>query len=519
MTLALLSIAWMLGIVVADRLPVAGSILVGGALCGMVWAVLAWRVPPARLAGLLLLMATLGALRYQAALVAPEPQSVWLLPSGSPVSIAGLIHEEPRRSETGQRVVMRAQAAALGGNAAAVEGLVLLNLPTYPTYTYGQYLIVHGSLEPPPAAARPGLFDYREYLARRSIFVLMEAPDVERLPQRGGNPLLVALGDLRRYCNTLLIRNLPEPQASVAAGMLLGYQATIPEPVYTAFRDSGTVHLLVISGWHLSLVAVLVAGLARRMQAGRSTTFWLALTAIWLYALFVGATGTVLRAAVMASLVALAAATERRAEPWTLLLAACLGLSLWNPQILWDLSFQLSALATAGLMAFGRPLQQWLATHPPFVWPGLGWAADVLAATLAAQAGVLPLLMYHFGNLSLIAPLANLLLVPAVPIAMLAGAVAMLAGLLVSPLAGLPVVGEVVGAIVAGGWLFAWLPLAFLTVAAEWLAALPGSVVQITVFPVWLLVLYYALVGAGYWLLRGSRAILNTAIGLLADRA
>jgi competence protein ComEC len=329
----------------------------------------------------------------------------------------------------------------------------------------------------------------------------VQEPEVQVLRGNAGNPLLVALLGFRDTCHARLLRALPEPQASVAAGMLLGLKAAVPDPTYDAFARTGLVHLLVVSGWHLSLVAGLLTGLAAHLRLGRGASFWVALAGIWLYALFVGATPTVLRAALMASLIVLAGSTSRKAEPWTLLLAACLALTLWEPQMLWDVGFQLSALATASLFAFSAPLHRWLEHLPALRWSGARAVTSTLAATLAVQVLVLPLILYHFGNLSLVAPLANVLLVPLVPFAMLLGALALVVSLAVAPLAG-------------GLWLVAWLPFAALTGGAAWLAELPGASLRLPAFPLWVLFGYYALVFIGWmgqkWVRRWHTAVVWT---------
>jgi competence protein ComEC len=496
MLLALLAIAWMIGIVATDVLPLAGEMLVGSALLGVGTAVAGWQTPRLRVVGLCLLAASLGGLRYLGVQPDTTPQSVWLLAGHGTVMVEGHVAQEPRRTETGQQVVLHTVAARRDGQASAVQGRLLVQVPSYPVYHYGQRLLVRGALEQPPTATRPNAFDYRDYLARKQIYALLHEPEIEVLPGNAGNPLLVAVLNVRNACQELVLRALPEPQASVAAGMLLGLKSSIPDDVYETFGQTGLAHLLVVSGWHLSLVAVLLMGVAARLRLGRGGTFWVALAGIWLYALFVGASATVLRAAIMASLLVLASSTRRQAEPWTLLLAACLGLSLWNPHLLWDLGFQLSVLATASLFAFSQPVQHWLERLPLLRWPGAHFITNVLAATLAVQVLILPLILYHFGNLSLVAPLANVVIVPVVPFAMILGAAALAVNLLLAPLAAVPLVG----ALAWGAWLVAWLPFAYMTEAARLLAALPWAAIRVPAFPLWLLFAYYAVVGGWWWL-------------------
>jgi competence protein ComEC len=486
-----LACAWMCGIVAADLgllspLPaqVAAALTL---LC-------AWplrRSTPLLRADLLLLVAALGGWRYHAAQIPTTPRSVWQL-AGREVLLTGYVRDDPKRTDDGQQLVFAAESTALAGRVAAVEGSVQLTLPPYPTYQYGQRLRVAGELQAPRAPRRPGEFDYRAYLARKGIFVLMREPELRVLEGTAGNPLLGALLAFRDRCRAVLLRELPEPQASIAIGVLLGLQATIPPEVYGTFSVTGTSHILVVSGWNFSIVAAMLAGLAGRLRLGRGATLLLTLAVLWTYALFVGASATVLRAAVMASLIVLAGALGRRGDPWTLLFAASWALSAVDPYTLWDLGFQLSALATASLFAFGKPVERLLGRVPLLKHPWLGWANEALTATLAAQILALPPILYHFGNLSLIAPLANVLLVPVVPYVMLLATLALLAGLVWLPL------GQ-------GAALVAWLPLAWLTEGARVLAEAPFAAIQLPRFPLSMLLAYYALVIGGWlWAQRRS---------------
>lgn len=501
MLLALLAIAWMLGIVTTDVCRLAGVQLWWLTGSGLFSVVVGWRIGRVRLAGLCLLFAALGGLRYQSVQVETTSRSVWQLVGRGDVIVEGSVEDDSQRSEEGQRLVVRTEAAQIGERSGRVEGLLLIKLPPYPIYQYGQRLLVQGELERPRAADRPNAFDYREYLARKRIFALMDEPVVQVLPGNRGNPLLVMLLTFRNYCYTLLVRALPEPQASVAAGMLLGLKAAIADEVYTTFSVTGTSHILVVSGWNLTIVAAAWIGIARRLRLGGSGTFWGAFGAIWVYALFVGMTATVVRAALMASLTTLALSTERRAEPWTLLLTASMGLTCLDPQTLWDLGFQLSALATASLFAFGEPVEQWLRRCPPLNWSTLAWLTEALGATLAAQVLALPIILYHFGNLSLVAPLANVVIVPLVPYAMLLGASALLINLIAQPLAGWL---SLVGWLSYGLWMVTWLPFAYITEGVNLLARIPWAAVQLPPFPLWMLLAYYAIVG-GWWLWRMQR--------------
>jgi competence protein ComEC len=467
---------------------------------GLVGAAIAGPVRQLRLAALLLLAIALGGLRYQPVTHLRDDVTIWRLADRGEILVQGIVSADPKWTEEGQQIILKTEAARREDIAAPIDGLLLVNLPPYPTYHYGQRLIVRGIIREPPPARRPNAFNYRSYLARKRIFAMMQEPAaVTAQPGNAGNPALVALLAFRTHCHSLMLRALPEPEASVAGGMLLGLKATIPDRIYTTFSANGITHVLVISGWHLSLVASVITGVATRLRFSRGQTFWFSLVAIWIYALFVGATGTVLRAALMASLTVLATATERKTEPWTLLMAAALGLTLWNPHILWDLGFQLSMLATASIFAFLTPIQAWLEDWPPLRWWASGWITDPLSVTLAAQTLALPLILYHFGNLSLVSPLSNVLLVPAVPYVMMLCAIALAINVPAALLGSIAGIGIVAGWVAQGLWLVAWLPITYMTSGAALLASVPGASLPLPPFPLWLLLGYYGAV-AGWWL-------------------
>lgn len=483
MWLIFLALAWIVGLVIADGYALPSGMLALLALGGALLAGLARRAPRLRLAALALCCVACAGVRLAWAEVAVTPQSVQLLNERGDMVVEGVVIDDPRRTADGQRITLQAARAQVQGRWQASEGLVLATLPTYPEWHYGDRLRLYGVLSTPRDAERAGQFDYRQYLARKHIFSIMKPQSVQGLAGGAGGPWRFLL-DLRDHARHVLLRELPEPQASLAVGILLGLQSTIPDDVSADFSATGTSHILVISGWNISIIAAALYNLAAALKLSKRRAFWPILAAIWLYTLFVGATPTVIRAAVMGTIVVVGQRLERPAHAWTTLFAACWAMTLWDPQTLWDLGFQLSALATASLFAFGKGTEALLMRTPLRVgW--LGWAREALTATLAAQVLALPLILYQFGNLSVIAPLANVVLLPVVPYAMLFGALALVAGMVYLPL------GQ-------GLALLAYLFLAWLTEGARWFARVPGAAIQLPPFPLWLLLAYYAIVIGGW---------------------
>jgi competence protein ComEC len=483
-TLIVLVIAWLLGILGADILPVPAALLAAMAGAGVLLAVGVRHHRMQRLAALALACAALGGLRLELAHVPTTAQSVWLLNDHGGLTLEGVVVEDPKRTADGQRVLLMAERATQDGTARPATGLVLAKLPAYPERRYGDRLRLTGALTTPREAERPGQFDYRAYLARKRIFALMEPTSAQLVSERNASPAWMALLELRDGARRVLLRELPEPQASLAVGILLGLQSSIPADVSATFSATGTSHILVISGWNISIIAAALYSAAEGLRLPKRKAFWAILFTIWLYTLFVGATPTVIRAAVMGTIVVIGQRLERPAHAWTTLFAACWAMTLWDPQTLWDMGFQLSALATASLFAFGKDTEALLLRTPLRVaW--LDWAREALTATLAAQILALPLILYQFGNLSIVAPIANVALLPMVPSAMLFGAIALIGGMIWLTL---------------GQWLAlpAYLFLAWLTEGARLFASMPYAAVQLPPFPLWVLLGYYAIVVGGW---------------------
>jgi competence protein ComEC len=207
---------------------------------------------------------------------------------------------------------------------------------------------------------------------------------------------------------------VPAPESALLLGIVLGQRADVPHDLSRAFAASGTTHLLAISGFNMTIVATAVA-LALRGRVGPVVRAVTSVVAIVAYSLLVGLSPSVLRAALMASVAACGIVSGRRAATANALCAAVTAMLIADPSSIDDLGFQLSALATAGLVLWQASLAERLAFLPSPL-------RDGIATTIAATAPTLPVVAGAFGRLSLISPVANLVCVPLFPLLMLAGA-------------------------------------------------------------------------------------------------
>ena len=407
--------AFLAGIVLGTWLPplplaVAALLLLSGlglALAG---------TRPVALGALLLVAAALGMMRYHAAAsaAAANPLEPYL---GQAVTLRGWTDSEPARSERSTRVKFRAEAVWSGDGWRPAAGHVWITLPPVQPARYGTAWELSGRLE---AVASVNSLSYQRYLERRGVQALLAFPRVETLPGERGRPYLRALYGVKERLLGVMAEILPRPHAPLLQGILLGARAGIPAALRQAFDLSGTTHLIAISGFNMTIVAIMLESVTRRLFGRRS--LWLSIGGVALYTILVGANPAVVRAAVMAILLLLAATLGRDRDPWSALSLAAVAMTAWDPNILWDVGFQLSVAATAGLMVLAEPLHarlRWL----PYPLPA------IVAPTLAAQLFVLPWLLYVFGRVSPFFLISNVLAIPLIPWIMLSGAVATAAGL------------------------------------------------------------------------------------------
>ncbi|MBC7228167.1 MAG: ComEC/Rec2 family competence protein [Thermoflexales bacterium] len=487
MTLVYLALAWLAGIVLGRALhPPWQALLLLGLAAAVGWA--GWRDRPlVRSACILLLTAALGAGRLLWALPRLPPNALAHYNDVGPVLVEGTVVAAPDERDTYTRVRLRAERLTLpDGQQVSVEGTALVYLPRYPTFSYGDRLQVSGLLQTPPEFAD---FSYREYLARQGVFSLIRRAQAIRVGKEMVNPLQALLLAFRRRAQETIGRILHEPAASLLTGILLGVEGGIPKDVSDAFAATGTSHIVAISGFNIAIISGLFFRLFRRWLGPRRAV-WPSIAGVVLYTLLVGASASVVRAAIMGILYLLGRHLGRSTYVPASLAAAAIGMTLINPLVLWDVGFQLSFAATLGLVLYVDRLERGAlrllsrAVPEERARQALGFLSDALLVTLAAQIATLPLTLYYFRRLSLVSLLANGLVLPAQPGVMVWGGLATLAGMVWLPL------GEVLG------WV-AWLFLTYTIEVVRWAAGIPYAWVDVgrmTAAGTWAL---YGLIGAG----------------------
>ena len=418
MTLVYLSLAFLAGIYVGSARHIDQRyVLIAGLLSLLVAAI--WRRQPrVRLAALCLFLLAAGMLRFESAMPPSDYGSIALHVGPRAVEVGGIVAAEPDVRDTDTRLTIDTYHIGSGQDSYPVTGAIQVYVPHYATYRYGDDLLLKGVLEDPPLSDS---FSYKQYLERQGIFGAMYRPAIDVVGQNQGNHLLAALYSLKGRLQQALYAYLPEPQVGLVQGVLLGTKAVISDELKNDLTQTGLTHVVVVSGYNLVVVATLLQRLTEK-RLRKNLALLVALGGVVVYTLMTGATPPVVRAAIMVSMTLLAHAAGRDADALTSLLFTAALLAGFDPQILWDISFQLSFMATLGLVLLSPPLERVMAFLPL----GIG---TILATTFAAQVMTLPIIALNFQRISLISPLANLLVQPAIPAVMLLGAIVAIAGM------------------------------------------------------------------------------------------
>jgi len=463
MTLVYVTLAFVAGMALADIVPVPAVALGLLASWGACIAVLEWPHPIRRRAAILVLIALLGCWRWQVAQPVARPGDLSYYNETGSLRIEGFISSDPVLRETRQQIELTAETITVSGNTVQVRGAVLITTALYPHYSYGQRLAVTGNLETP--AILEG-FDYREYLASQGIGSTMRGAEIQVLPGFGGSRFLRALSGARSLLRQRIEKILPHPEAGLLQGILLGLDHTLSEDLAEAFRVAGLTHIIVISGYNISILLQ-----AWFVASTRLIHRWVSLGAGLLvliaFVLLVGPSPPVVRAAIMSTMYVLAQLAGRRQwPPASLALSALLMLAV-NPLLLHSVSFQLSLAATLALILLQPRLA---ATLDGFIQGASGDSpppvrqiiAETLLTTCAAQMFTLPVIWVHFQHISLLALLANLLVLPLQPLILIPGAAVVLGSVL------MPGVGRVLAYAL-------WLPLRWTILVARWIGSIPWA--------------------------------------------
>ncbi|HPC06345.1 MAG TPA: ComEC/Rec2 family competence protein, partial [Anaerolineaceae bacterium] len=434
---------------------------------------------------LLLAVTSLGAARYVLSQPRFVPGSLVWYTQYEEITLTGSVNAYPDIRTNA--VLLRVKAdtiLASGSQPQPVRGNVLVRLPWNPDWNAGDRVVLSGKVELAPEGQN---FDYRNYLARQNVYTYMAYPVVQQVQPAEKPSIISLLWKVRLAAEEKLYRLLPWPEASLLDGILLGNERNIPVDVANAFRNTGTSHIIAISGFNISIISALFVRLFSRLIANRKRVFWVTVSAVALYTILVGAQPPVVRAAIMGVAGLLGSLIGRRQTGMNSLVFTAAVMAGITPAMLWDASFQLSFCATMGLVLLADPLSNWFERLVEKSIPGPQHSiftravSEYILFTLAAQLAALPVLAFHFHQFPLSGLVANPLILPVQPLVMILGGLMLIFSLIWFPL----------------GQFFAWLawpPIIYTIKVVTWISSLGSQPVALQAFSPLGLITFYALI-------------------------
>ncbi len=475
-------VCFILGVGAGFYLPFDWEIYLVTVALLLVVLILFWSEIPTRVVVLSLIFFILGVGRLNLALPKNNPLFIHFY-NNQEVGLVGLISAEPDIRSNKINLIVSGEQLLIDNNQQNIKGKVLVQVPRYPEYSYGDRLKIKGKLQEPFQTEE---FSYKNYLLTKGVTSVCYKPKIEVIGQSKGNLVYRYIYKFKNRFQATIFKILPEPQASFLAGLLYGARRGMPQEIIENFNRTGTSHIVAVSGFNITIIAVTVGFVLNYFLLSRKMTFILAALLIIFFTVLAGGTASVVRAAIMGLLALLAKLVGRKSFPTPILALTCFLMIVQNPVILrWDVSFQLSFLATVGILYFYPFSENWLMKLPKFI-------KEPLFLTLFAYLLTLPLILYQFGRISLVALPANILILEVIPLTMLLGFLAGGVGILFLPL------GQMVG------W-FAWLLLSYMLAVTGYLANLPGAVLEVGKIDFIWIILFYFLTGGLFYFYKKSK--------------
>lgn len=362
-------------------------------------------------------------------------------------------------------------------------GKILVTTNSYPEYFYGDILKINGKLQFPTVFED---FNYKNYLAKDKIYYVSYYPKIEILERDKGNQIFSAILKLKNNLTQKIETIMPFPEVSILEGIILGNKQIFSETIKNNLSITGTSHITAISGMNIVIISEILMFVLIALGMWRKQAFWLVLVLIFLFILMVGAPASAVRAGIMGAILLYAQKIGRLSNAARIMVFAAAIMLVFNSLLLrYDVGFQLSFLAVLGLIyikpIFDEKVGKLLKKE------NIGSILEIVNTTIAAQIAVLPVLVYNFGNISFVAPITNILIVPFIQFF------------------------TILGLVFIGGtaiWLFIgkillwpiYLGSAYILKIIDWFAKIPWAAKQVSnIHWIWMVGYYILLIGFIIW--------------------
>lgn len=438
-----------------------------------------WKQKKAVVAGFCLFFAIFGFWRHQSFLFSvshPADDKIWFFnDEKEKIIVIGTIKSEPAAKTNTNQFIINSEQIIIDGKRRKASGKVLITTRRYPEYKYGDRLKILSELKTPQQLEE---FNYKNYLAKDGVYSVMNFPKIEVIAENQGDRAYSKILFFKNKLRESLYQNLSPPQSSILGAIILGDQNTISKEWKQKLGIAGIIHITSVSGAHIVIISGILMWTALSLGFWRSQAFYISLIFLFFYIVLVGAPASAVRAGIMGGMFIFAQKIGRLSSGPRALVFAAAFMLLDNPLLLrYDIGFQLSFLATLGLMLLMPFFQKWLFKISDLEFFSL---RSLVAMTMSAQIFTLPVLIYNFGYVSLIAPIVNVLIVPLMPFIMIFGFIFSLAG------AVLPFLGLILS------WP-SWILLTYMIKVVEWSSNIPWASFTMNISVIYLIIFYFLL--------------------------
>lgn len=344
---------------------------------------------------------------------------------GQNISADGIVVGEPDIRDTNTKLTIGLRNIYLATSTVSVREKILVSVPMYPEFKYGDKVKFRGVLSEPKEFETDGrVFDYKGYLRVRGVWYTSSFSQVQFVSSGHGSIIKTFLYKIKNSFTSSINNSLPHPESALLSGLLLGSKQSLGKELLEEFQRTGVSHIVVLSGYNIAIVAESVMSFFKFLP--KNFAFGTGALGIVLFIILSGGGASATRAGIMV-LVALYAKHSNRDYKASRILGFTIVLMLVpNPLLLmFDPSFQLSVLATIGLIFVTPHITPYLSR----VTERFG-LREIISSTIATQITVLPYLVYNMGLLSVVSLPVNILILGTIPLTMFLGFITGVAGLI-----------------------------------------------------------------------------------------
>ena len=279
---------------------------------------------------------------------------------------------------------------------------IIVNSPNGYSIHYGDIINIEGKLKRPKSSDS---FDYQKYLARNNVYVVCDVYSFEYIESKPNSIKKIALNvsqDISNKFNAYFKKSY----ADILKSLILGDKSSLTQNIKNDFISSGVMHILVVSGLHVSFISAIILFILKLTGVSLKKAYILNIPIIFFYVIMTGANPPALRAAIMLSCIFLSFALDREPLIYNSLALSALAILIFEPQQLFTASFQMSYVATIGIVHFYKDIFAIFENVESFI---LRFFCGVLSVTLAVQVVLIPICIYYFSKVSIISFLTNIM--------------------------------------------------------------------------------------------------------------